>query len=100
MLFTGGIDEKLYPKENEKRDDDLINNFIANKALVFTEKQKINFTEAGLIKMFEPPYNKEFKNNFPDEKHSSYSECYFLDVRALKIELETSEMVRRIYSKK
>ena len=100
MLFSGGVDEEFYPKENQKRDDDLINDFIDNKGLVITEKQKINFTEAALIKMFEPSYNKEFKNNFPDEKHLSYSECYSLDIRALKIELETSEMVRRIYSKK
>lgn len=100
MLFSGGVDEKIYTKENQKRDNELINNFTNNRGLIITEKQKINFTEAALIKMFEPPYNKEFKNNFPDVKHSSYSECYSLDIRALKIELDTSEMVRRIYSKK
>ncbi|MCD1118181.1 hypothetical protein [Chryseobacterium turcicum] len=100
MLYTGGVDEKIYSKENKKRDDKLIKDFSDNKGLVFTEKQKINFTEAALIKMFEPTYNKTFKNNFPYEKHSSYSECYSLDVRALKIELDTSEMVRNIYSQK
>lgn len=100
MLFSGGVDEEHYAKENQKRDEKLINDFIDNRGVVLTEKQKINFTEAALIKMFEPLYNKEFKNNFPNEKHSSYSECYSLDIRALKIELETSEMVRKIYSKK
>jgi len=100
ILLSGGIDEKSYLTENEKRDDKMIKDFIDNNGLVFTEKQIINFTEAALIKMFEPPYNKEFKNNFPNKKHSSYSECYSLDLRALTVELDTSEMIRRIYSKK
>jgi hypothetical protein len=100
MLFSGGVDEALYSVDSEKRDEKVINNFFDNEGLVFTEKQKINFTEAALIKLFEPKYNKEFKNSFPNKKHSSYSECYSLDVRALTIELETSEMTRKLYTQK
>lgn len=85
---------------NEDRDNKLINSFFDNKGWSFTEKQKINFTEAALIKMFEPKYNKDFKNNFPSKIHSSYSECYSLDLRALTIEVDTSEMARNIYTEK
>ena len=30
-----------------------------------TQQQRINFTEAALIRYFEPPYNKIFKSQFP-----------------------------------
>lgn len=70
MLFSVGSDEILQTIESKKRDNKLTKNFFDNKGLVFSEKQKINFTEAALIKMFEPKYNKEFKNSFPNNKHS------------------------------
>lgn len=100
MLFSGGSDEALQTTKSKKRDNKLTENFFDNRGLVFSEKQKINFTEAALIKMFEPKYNKDFKNSFPNNKHSSYSECYSLNVRAITIELDTSEMVRKIYTEK
>lgn len=100
MLFSGGSDETLQTAKSKKRDDKIAKNFFDNKGLEFTEKQKINFTEAALIKMFEPKYNKEFKSSFPNSKHSSYSECYSLDLRAMLLELDTSEMVRKIYTEK
>lgn len=65
---------------------------------MITDRQKINFTEAALIKYFQPKYNIEFKDSFPSAKHKSYSECYKLDVRALTIELDTSDMIRKIYT--
>lgn len=100
MLFSGGVDEASYLADNKIRDEKVIDCFLDNKGLVITEKQKINFTEAALIKMFEPKYNKEFKYRFPCEKHSSYTECYSLDIRALTIELETSKMKRKLYTEK
>ncbi|WP_305952671.1 hypothetical protein [Emticicia oligotrophica] len=57
------------------------------------EQQKINFTEAALIKYFQPPYNKIYKDSFPNPAHSTYSECYDLDVNSVCIELNTSENV-------
>lgn len=57
------------------------------------EQQKINFTEAALIKYFQPPYNKIYKDTFPNPAHSTYSECYDLDINSVCIELNTSRMV-------
>tara|TARA_R110001606_G_scaffold232260_1_gene379766 strand:+ start:124 stop:1107 length:984 start_codon:yes stop_codon:yes gene_type:complete len=100
MLMS--LSQDLYKKspENKNHEQKLIENFFENNGLKFTEKQKINFTEGALIKYFEPKYNIELKNSFPSEKHKSYSECYNLDIRALSIELDTSEMIRKLFSEK
>lgn len=57
------------------------------------EQQKINFTEAALIRYFEPPYNIEYKNTFPNPAHKTYAECYELDINSVAIELDTMEQV-------
>jgi hypothetical protein len=62
-------------------------NKVMNDDAVITEKQSINFTEAALIRYFQPEYNEKFKNNFPDYSHSSYSECYDLDISSVIIVL-------------
>ncbi len=65
------------------------------------EQQKINFTEAALIKYFEPKYNKVYKDTFPNPAHKTYSECYELDINAVCIELQTVEMINcYMYSEK
>ena len=64
-------------------------NKVMNDDAGITEKQSINFTEAALIRYFQPEYNEKFKNNFPDYSHSSYSECYDLDINSVIIELST-----------
>jgi hypothetical protein len=58
-----------------------------------SEQQKINFTEASLIKYFQPRYNKIYKDSFPNPAHKTYSECYELDINAVCIELQTYEMI-------
>jgi hypothetical protein len=57
------------------------------------EQQKINFTEAALIKYFQPPYNKIYKDSFPNPAHETYKECYDLDINSVCIELQTMEMI-------
>ncbi|MGX6446561.1 hypothetical protein ACVU7I_00615 [Patulibacter sp. S7RM1-6] len=64
-----------------------------------SEQQRLNFTEAALIRHFAPPYNREFKNTFPSPAHKTYAECYEMDLNMVAFELETSEMLRvRLYS--
>lgn len=60
----------------------------------FSEQQKINFTEAALIRFFQPFYNVEYKDTFPNFAHKAYKECYDIDVNAISIELDTSDMRR------
>lgn len=100
LLFSIGSDFVNSKSKNNEREDKLAEHFFNNKGFKFTENQKINFTEAALIKYFEPVYNSEFKNNFPNEKHKSYSECYDLDIRALNIEIDTTEHIRKLFTKK
>lgn len=57
------------------------------------EQQKINFTEAALIKYFQPKYNRTYKESFPNPAHTTYSECYDLDINAISVELHTYEMI-------
>lgn len=54
-----------------------------------SEEQKINFTEAALIRYFQPEYNKIYKINFPSSEHKTYSECYELDINTISFEIET-----------
>lgn len=81
---------------NEELKEDEIRREKVNERLNWegiNEQQKINFTEAALIKYFQPRYNKIYKNSFPNPAHSTYSECYELDINAVCIELQTYEMI-------
>lgn len=65
-----------------------------------TEQQQINFTEAALIRYFEPEYNRIFKDSFPNPAHKTYSECYDLDINAISVELQTEELMVQLWSPK
>ncbi len=62
------------------------------------EQQVINFTEAALIRYFQPPYNIEYKDTFPNPAHSTYSECYELDINSICIEVNTENINCRLFS--
>ncbi|MBC8109821.1 MAG: hypothetical protein H7Y04_02040 [Verrucomicrobia bacterium] len=83
-------------EENEDTDAKRFVNFVN---MEFTEKQKINFTEAALIRTFQPKFNKDYKDNFPNPAHSSYSECYELDLNGIVVEMDMSDISRWLYSK-
>lgn len=65
-----------------------------------TEQQAINFTEAALIRYFEPEYNEVFKNSFPNPAHKTYSECYDLDVNSVVVTIETDTIGCMLWSKR
>lgn len=100
MLFSAGADLIKVSEKDSKIERKKGEHFFENNGISITEKQKINFTEAALIKYFQPKYNIEFKDSFPSTKHKSYSECYNLDIKALTIELDTSENTRKIFTEK
>jgi hypothetical protein len=64
-----------------------------------TEQQRINFTEAALIRYFDPEYNILFRASFPNSAHTSYSECYDLDINSVAVELNTEESCCMLWSK-
>lgn len=65
-----------------------------------TEQQRINFTEAALIRYFEPEYNKIYKGSFPNPDHKNYSECYDLDINFISVELQTRDLMCQLWSPK
>lgn len=64
-----------------------------------TDRQKVNFTEAALIRFFSPEYNKTYKDTFPSPAHATYSECYDLDLNSVSVELQTQNLYTRVWSK-
>lgn len=63
-----------------------------------TEQQQINFTEASLIRYFQPSYNKIYKKSFPNPAHSTYSECYDIDLNMVSTEIQTEDIGLRLWS--
>lgn len=63
-----------------------------------TEYQQICLIEAGLIRYFQPTYNKIYKDNFPSEKHKILEKCYELDFSGLIVEINTEELSFLLYS--
>lgn len=53
----------------------------------FNGHEGVALAEAGLIRYFQPKYNKIFRDNFPDPKHVSLSECLDLELNTIVIEL-------------
>ncbi len=87
--------------ESERAEDEVRMPIVLNKLFLegLSEQQKINFTEAALIRYFQPKYNVIFKDNFPNPAHGSYSECYDLEINTICIELNTMEMIKcKMYS--
>jgi len=62
------------------------------------KKQKIAMVEAGLIRYFQPRYNEIFKIKFPSQKHKTLLSCRALDVSALVVELDTSDLRFTLWS--
>lgn len=82
---------KVSDEETTEHMERFFKNFIS-------EEQRINFTEAALIKYFQPQFNKVYKNNFPNGSHKSYSECYSLDVNNVSVYLNSELLNLKLYS--
>lgn len=63
-----------------------------------TDEQQICFTEAALIRYFKPEYNVLFKGTFPNPAHSTYAQCYELDLNVVNVELPTEPLKSRLWS--
>jgi hypothetical protein len=87
--------QKAYGTSVEE-DDDHIDAVLTTE---ITEQQRINFTEGALIRYFDPEYNVLLRKTFPSPAHSTYSECYDLDVNSVVVELNTEEWNCRLWSK-
>jgi len=80
-----------------QEDTNHINTILSNP---ISEQQMINYTEAALIKYFEPQYNDKFKHNFPNPAHKTYSQCYDVELNSLCVEIFTEAFKCCLWSKK
>lgn len=85
---------KNYEK-SEEEDSEHTKHVLSTK---ISEQQKINFTEAAIIRYFQPEYNKTFKETFPSPAHSTYSECYDLDLNMVTVEIQTDDININLWS--
>jgi len=93
IVFEPGIEPDTDMDEEMNRMEQISNSANLNQ-------QYINFTEAALIRYFEPDYNQKFRKNFPNPAHSSYASCYELDVHSVSVGLATDAINARIYTDK
>lgn len=61
-------------------------------------QQAENFTEAALIKFFQPEYNNTSKYNLENKAAETYPKCYNVDVNLVVVELNTEEISCRLWS--
>lgn len=83
-----------YGKSKEE-DSQHIENILKTE---ISEQQRINFTEAAIIKYFQPEYNKTFKKTFPNPAHSTYKECYDIDLNMVSVEIQTDQLRLNLWS--
>jgi len=79
--------------------DEQLQSMIRANTTPLTLQQRVNFTEAALIRYFQPLYNETFKGNFPDPLHISYRECYDLDLSGIVVELDSTGINLRFWSR-
>lgn len=65
-----------------------------------TLQQDISLVEAGLIRYFQPKYNKIYTQKFPSSNHTVLQSCYNLDITGLTIQLISEHLGICFYSKK
>jgi hypothetical protein len=94
LLMFDGVSKDYLVTDQE---DEMHLKEVLNAAL--SDQQIINFTEAAMIRHFQPEFNIRFKNSFPSPAHETYAECYQLDLNAISIEVETEEVHSEIWSK-
>lgn len=82
---------------SEEQDREHIQNILRTRV---SEQQKINFTEAALIRYFDAPYNKTYRDSFPSPAHGTYAACYDTDYNAVGVEVVTEELHCRLFSEK
>ena len=89
------IDPTKQVQTTDAEDDAHIDQVLSTPISV---QQEVNLTEAMLIRYFDAPYNKMFRNSFPNPAHATYSECYDLDFNSVSVEVETSDIGSRLWS--
>jgi hypothetical protein len=62
------------------------------------EAERTTLYEAALIRYFQPPFNKEFKNSFPSTNMKVLGDCYDKDFSALVAEISIDDLPFTLFS--
>lgn len=91
----------FFPPEDEDTSEDALKaeeeRTARMLAATISEEQKVNFTEAALIRYFQPVYNTQFKDQFPTPAHASYAECYKIDLNMVSAEIHTMSVQTKLW---
>lgn len=90
-LMDGKTKVKTTAEDDSQRFYSIIDNPLS-------EYQQVCLTEAGLIRYFQPKYNKIYKKNFPSSSYKILEDCYKLDFSGLIVEINTEELNFFLYS--
>src|SRR3546814_6483592 len=63
-----------------------------DKLFETTEAERITLFEASLIRYFQPPFNREFKDSFPSTNLKILADCYEKDFSAIVSEVKIDEL--------
>lgn len=104
MIFMYSFDHEQMISCTDGRAPDA-DNTDKNEERLFTaienppnKKQKIGLIEAGLIRYFQPDYNKDYKIKYPSSKHKVLRSCYDLDISGYIVELNLENLGYYLYS--
>lgn len=83
---TNRVITRMDPKAERKDDDGSRLTAGLDKLFGTTEKERISLYEAAMIRYFQPPLNKEFKDSFPSTNMKLLQDCYAKDFAAVVAE--------------
>lgn len=89
--FDGRTKGTISGEEDERRYSKLFHGGLS-------EKQQVCLAEAGLIRYFQPKYNKIYRDSFPAADQKVLNECYLMDFSALVVEIDTEYYRVSLYS--
>ncbi len=92
LMFDGASKDYLV---DDKEDDQHLDQVLSAPV---SDQQIINLCEAAMIRYFRPEFNIRFKDSFPSPAHSTYAECYSLDLNSISIEVESEDVNVHIWS--
>ena len=91
--FDGRKDQTI--ETTIEQDDEHVDEVLSRAG---SDQLNINFTEASLIRYFQPEYNRLFKDTFPNPAHSTYAQCYEVDLHSVGVQISTEAVRFRMWS--
>lgn len=90
-------DFSVEPTATEEEDSEYLLTVMNAK---FSRRNRVLLAEAGLIRYFEPKYNKIYKKTFPSKKHKVLEELLELDFSGLTVQIDTGNIKTNLVSDK